>query len=60
MSSSILFTKEVIHALDVIYEQVYEYWKEEDNYAMEARCCCSQAHADGIAEVLSILKEWRR
>ena len=59
MSRSITLTYEVVDALDVVYEDVYEYWKEEDDYAMEAGDSYSQGHADGIAEALSIIKGWR-
>tara|TARA_Y100000389_G_C17125089_1_gene347408 strand:- start:286 stop:468 length:183 start_codon:yes stop_codon:yes gene_type:complete len=59
MTRSITLTEEVIDALDVVYEEVYEYWQEEDSYAIKSGDSYFKGHADGIAEALSIIKGWR-
>ena len=59
MNRTITLTKEVIHAMDAVYDAVYELYVEEDTYALQSDSCCLKAYADGIAEALCIVKEFK-
>ena len=54
-----VMSMETVDALDVVYDIIGEMFSEATDEAYETKYCCHNAYAEGLGEVLNVIRGLR-